>query len=432
MEIGWKTSGRGRILAVLAAIAIGSTGAGCGLMKPAQSSGEATVSREVMATSRIDRETLAKNGLEELWYVPPVDPARDPRDIGVQAVYLLPEGLFTVSAPKVAGSAQLLKCARRDDGTPLWWEAIDGPIAEEPFAYHYPGDGQTAELFYRIADTVYCLDLRYGSVIWRQTVDPPIASQVIANDTHFFFGSDDGRFYGFRKNQRFHHWQHVTDGSVRAAPLLSGDHVVFGSFDGKVYSVTQEQGWVPFQSWRTPTGARVSADLASYSRWIFAGSEDYKLYCIESNDGSIYWSFVAGAPIRDKPLVFSYRPNEEYVFCTATRGSLDKPERTLFAIRLPRGDLAPAGDAVWRRENVVKVAAIGREAIYVVDEQVRTGEKTISALDVKTGEEKFRLPVNGFHFIPTNYADAGRNPAEVGVIYLVARDGSMQAIREKR
>src|SRR5690606_19326306 len=272
----------------------------------------------------------------------------------------------------------------------------------------------------------------YGELVWRAAVEPPIATRVIANETHFFFGSGDGRFYAHEKKNPYLAWQHVTGGAIYSSPIIAGDQIVFGSLDGKVYSVTQERGWVKFDSWTTATGARVTADVAQHSRWIFAGSEDYKLYCIEATDGSVYWSFVAEAPIRDAPVVYTYRPNEEYAFCIASRGSIANPTRTLFAVRVPRSGVAPAAVAEWRRENVVKVVGLGRDCVYVLDDPERTGAKTISALDVRTGKQKFQIPVDRFHFVPTNLADATRTANQVGVIYLVARVGSMQAIREKR
>jgi hypothetical protein len=435
MELGRSFVRRRAAWVALLCGVLGS-GTSCGLVTPAQSTEAAQLAKvEKLELRRLPSAALEAVGLEEVWYVPEGKPeTRDARDGGVQSVHLLPEGLVIVTAPTAAGTGQLMKFIQRGDGNSLWWEQVDGPIDNAPFVYNYPTGGKSAELFYRIDDTIHCLDQRYGVLQWKKLVEPPIGSGISANETHVFFGGENGRFYSFRKNESFHDWQYATGGAINASAVLTSDRIVFGSLDGSVHGLTPDQGYVQFRSWELQTGGRVTADIVSHARWIFVGSEDFKLYCIEATDGSVFWSFGAEAPIRDRPVIYRYRPNEEWVFCLASATTLKDPRRTLFGIRLPKGEaIAPNATAEWRRENVLKVVSIGRDVVYVLDAAANDGDpRTISALDVRTGEEKFKLDIGGFDFVPTNLADAGRDANEIGRIYLIDREGAIQCLRESR
>ena len=420
----------------------------CGMMKPAKTDNDEAQKVMAPAAPRVTGDALAKAGLVDLGYYDPDDIAkaggsRDPRDGAVESVYLLPQGLVLVTRParsavgapadgapaggSLAGGQRLIKFLDRDSVSGKWWEPADGPIREAPFAYEPPTRGQTPELYYRIHDTIYCLDLRFGAKLWTKNVNWPISSRIVANDSHVFFGADNSRFYGYEKNNAVQDWQYRTGGAITSSPALANGMVVFGSHDGHIYGMLPGQGYVSLSSWDHKTGNRIVGDVVPYSRWFFAGSTDYKLYCLES-DGSVYWSFGAEAPIRDTPVVYRVAANKEYVYCISSDGSLDNPRRTLFAVPLPKGELAPVGRADWRKEDVRRVLSISDNTLYVLND----GEPSISGLDVETGEERFRLSIEGFHFVPTNSADSGRNKDERAKIYLVSRTGVVQVIGEKR
>ena len=98
---------------------------------------------------------------------------------------------------------------------------------------------------------------------------------------------------------------------------------------------------------------------------------------------------------------------------------------------LPKGRNVVSGVAAWRKKDVRRVITMGKETLYVLDELGPGGERSLSGLDVKTGNRKFRLSLKGFNFVPMNYADAGRNSRERGRIYIISRSGAIQAIGEK-
>jgi outer membrane protein assembly factor BamB len=238
-------------------------------------------------------------------------------------------------------------------------------------------------------------------------------------------GSDNGRVYGVAKSDSVEKWSYQTGGDLKGNPAVGVSSVVFASTDGSVYSFSPSGGWVRGTSWKFDTGAPVISSPVPYSQWVIVGSTDYKLYCLEERDGSVFWSFLAEAPIDDTPVVYSYRPGQDFVYCIAVEKTPRSEKRTLFSVKLRDGQM------MWRRAGVRAVVSMGKENLYVINDPVAGEGRTLSALDAMSGKEKFRINVAQFHFVPTNLADYGRNQAERGRIYLVAKDGTIQVIGEK-
>ncbi len=411
---------------ILFAVTVTAATPSCGPLIPAGTDSVPKATTATAPVSRIPADVLANSGLEEVAFSPPSKSS----DGAIQKVYLIKEGLLLVTRPAKEGGEQNLKMINRENAHSVWLESIDGPITEAPFAYSYPaGSDKLPELLFWVDRTVHCLDLRYGARLWKSEVDPPIASRVIANDTHFYFGSADNGFYAYRKNTSVDDWSYRTAGRIDAGPAFNGERIAFASHDGTIYGVPPDRGWVNLESWKVPTGSRVVGGVTAYSRWFLVGSTDYKLYCLEALDGSVHWSFSAEAAIREAPVVYRHRANSEFAYCITSEGPMSRPDKTLFAVPLPKGSSALGGVAKWRR-GVRRVVSIGKDTLYVLSGT--GGGRSLTGLDVLTGEPKFQIPLTGFNFAPTNHADAGRNAKERGRIYLVSRNGAIQIIREKR
>jgi len=272
-------------------------------------------------------------------------------------------------------------------------------------------------------DTVWCVDLRYGDILWRQQVSFPVSTRVVADERMYFSGSHNGRIYGLPKKSRSEVWTYRTGGIVEASPVVAGDNIYVGSADGSLHRLTARQGFRMGTTWTLETGARIVADPVVFSRWVIVGSTDYKVYCLESHDGARYWDFSAEAPVEDTPVVYSYASNEEYVYAIGVRrlaeGSREK--RTLFAVKLSDGS------EKWRAKGIRKVVCMGKQLLYALDDS----ERKLRAFDVRTGKERFSLPLDGFSFVPTNLADSGRDRKERGRIYLISENGTIQVIGER-
>jgi outer membrane protein assembly factor BamB len=378
--------------------------------------------RPAASAPRIPEESLREHGLETLWFSP-----GDPSDNPVQMVELLPEGLFVATIPSDEREGRL-KMFSRTSGEAAWYAKLDYPLQAPPTAYRYPRlvEGKSDEVYFTQADTVVCADLKYGDVLWSKELPFTVSSSVVADELNYFVGSDTGRVYGLKKNTGIEEWTYRTGGAIRGNPVAQGTNVYFTSLDGVVYRfLSATPGWVTGTSWQHSTGARIVSDPVVFSRWVLVGSTDYKLYCLEGQDGTEVWAFQAEAPVETTPVVYSHRSNQEYVYCIAVQRTGRQVNRTLFAVSLRDGREA------WRRESVRKVVAMGKQSLYVLSDPDSGAGRNLVALDVTTGEERFRLPLGRFDFVPLNSADSGRFLAERGKVYLVAADGTIQVLTER-
>lgn len=398
-------------------LGLGSLASGCG-----GSDTKADPYRMKIVHPRIDESLLADRGLETVVSVPP-----DPVDTSVQQVTLVPGGLVIATQPTPEKKGRL-KFLNRKGLEAKWHFALDYPLEDPPTIYRYPrgGASKTDEIYFAQLDKVYCLDLEYGSELWSADVPYPISTSVVADELNYFLGSDNARAYGFRKRSGVEEWTYRTGGNLVASPVVLGSSVFFASTDGalcRLFSV--QPGWIVGSSWELRTGGRIVGDPTIYSRWVLVGSADYKLYCVDVQDGSVFWSFPAEAPIEEAPVVYSHQTNQEFAYCVTVQRSAGAETRTLFALRLRDGQ------EVWRRTGLRKVVALGRNTLYALNDPKRGEGRALVALDILDGKERFRLPLENFDFIPHNSADFGRNAEERGRIYLVAQDGTIQVIRER-
>jgi len=412
--------GKQRMLRALAAAGLLAT-IGCSSYSggPAASSDSAEAATR-QGKARIPDDELRKRGLESIWYSGP-----DPADTAVQHVTLLTEGLFVATAP-VNKETGRLKLIHRENGTPVWYTEIEEPLRNGPSVFRYPTGPQRRpdEVYFTQLDTVYCLDYRYGDILWKEQLSFPISTRIAVDDNNYFAGSDNGRVFGLKKRSPVEEWTYRTGGSIQGSPAVDQPAVYVSSTDGSIYRFAGATGWTRGLSWKVDTGSRIIGDPVVFSRWVLAGSTDYKLYCLEQ-DGGIFWTFQAEAPIEDAPVVYSYGSNQDFAYVIGVNRTRRDEQRTLFSVKLT------TGQEVWRRSGVRKVISMGKRNLYLLEDGDGPGQRDIVAVDALGGQEKFRLRATGFQFFPTNHADHGRNTAERGRIYLVAADGTMQLIGER-
>jgi len=368
------------------------------------------------SASRIPDDVLLSHGLESVWFDAP-----RAEDNGVHLAELQGNGLFLSSLAK-GKTTGYLRLVERGNGHTAWYFDIESPLKNPPSIFTYTGTTSSAmnEVYFSQLDTVYCVDLRFGDLLWKQQVDFPIATRVVADDERFYVGSDNRRVFGLRKKSKVEDWTYLTGDAVRTAPLIQPPNLYVGSTDGSVYKFAGPTGWLAGTSWRFKTGARIVADPVAASRWVLVASTDYKLYCLETSDGGLYWSFPAEAPIEEAPVVLSHRTNQDFVYCVTVDRTGGGETRTLFCVKLQNGT------EVWRARGIRRVVGIGKNQVYAISDSKTRAERSLVAIDFTNGKEKFRIPIPGYDFVPTNNSARDR-----GRIYLVAEDGTIQVIGER-
>ena len=387
----------------------------------AGTTGESSAS--LAAPAVISDEVLADHGFVSLWTKMPS--AAEGRFV---SAFLTPDGIFAVARPKPDSSLWRLFRYSRDNGLPLWVYEIEEPLRQPPVSYRYTTPSATRrsdELYFLQKDVMYCLDLKYGAVLWKVSLPFPVSSAPVVDETQYYLGSYDRRIYAMGKSKPYAAWSYITGGEVKAPGAVGASgQLYFASTDKSVYRLEAASGWVTGKSWNYATGGRLLGSPVFFSRWLFVGSTDFKLYSLEV-DGTTNWQFPVEAPILTAPLVLSFRPDKPLALCVAFDDRPGQEKKTAWVVD------AKTGERQWQRDGIDSVITVGKKAIYLLSSANAPGGRRIVAVDALKGDELTSLPVDGFDIIPVNDADHGTNVKARGTIFLISRTGLMQAIQEK-
>lgn len=205
-------------------------------------------------------------------------------------------------------------------------------------------------------------------------------------------------------------WELQAGSQVSSRPATFQGLVFAGSRNGQVFAVrgdNRDPLWPGLDKGTFPTGGEILAPLAADKDGVYVSSMDSKLYCLNTNNGRVNWTFYAGAPLRDASgpvatpnFVFMYVPGQGIV-------AIDKTGR--LEIRT----------AKWKLEN-------GRQYVANDDRNAyfRTADNGIVGVDKQTGKVTMTSQRKDYtHFaINANFKDNS-------VIYAATRDGTVYAIK---
>jgi|GEM_PF-5656383 len=94
-------------------------------------------------------------------------------------------------------------------------------------------------------------------------------------------------------------WTYETGGAVRTTPVRLGGYVFFGSDDGTMYCLDEDDG---SRVWAFPTGGPVRSDVENFIvSYIYFGSDSGRVFCVDTWTGVARWSYDVGNPARPTP-----------------------------------------------------------------------------------------------------------------------------------
>jgi outer membrane protein assembly factor BamB len=169
-------------------------------------------------------------------------------------------------------------------------------------------------------------------------------------------------------------WTYQTEGAVRNRPVRIGTYVLFGSDDGTVYCLREADGSV---YWTFPSGGPVRTEVNNYIvDYMYFGTDFGRLYCLRAGPPDLlWWSYDAGAPVRTTPFF-----SGSLVYFADTEGDV---------YCLEAGD----GDEVWTTQVPDGVESDP----YVDADRVYLGcdDGSVYALDDETGEVLWSYATGG-------------------------------------
>lgn len=270
---------------------------------------------------------------------------------------------------------------------------------------------------------------------------PEVRELIIAGDVQpivaegkVFFGADDGRFFALNAPDATTAWKAQLDGAVFHTAAYGDGVVVVPCMDHNVYGLSAADGT---EVWRVTTGAGVSAAPLIVNGTVFVGSRDGNFYAIRLADGNVLWTYRALAKDAADPFtgaaIVQPAASDGSVVCFGAENmyfyALDaQTGRELWRKQL-RGQsfqyswpvildgkvLVPvmtgAGNAEFVTESELDALPNGPAAeVWPLEREAIRGflvanphQKSMYALDLRTGAEPFELPlgrVGGINYPP--------------------------------
>jgi outer membrane protein assembly factor BamB len=178
----------------------------------------------------------------------------------------------------------------KDISTPKWEYQTGGDVYSSPAVV----DGK---VYVGSTDfNWYCLDAYTGDKIWNFTIDHYVRSSCAVVNGRVFTGADDGYFYCLDAETGEQIWKVSAGGHFpyllaapeaepRSSPIVMGGRMYVGSLDGRVYCLDTADGSI---EWTYTTGKAIMGSPTYSGGIIYIVSTDGYLYALET-DGDLAW-----------------------------------------------------------------------------------------------------------------------------------------------
>lgn len=198
-------------------------------------------------------------------------------------------------------------------------------------------------------------------------------------------------------------WELMTFGAISAAPAVVEDGIYVASEDGRVYAVGlgRERLWA-IEGNVFQTEGPILADVKGDDFGIYVASTDSKLYCLDRNTGRIKWTYFAGVPLRNAPIVIG------------DRIYLLVPGRGMVAINKMEGQTAR--EPLWVAPGATAFLSADGQNVYVLGT-----DNSVTALGKSDGQPRFRSSRRDLRVTGSNTVNT--------VIYVATRAGDVMGIQ---
>jgi len=167
-------------------------------------------------------------------------------------------------------------------------------------------------------------------------------------------------------------WEFTTGGGVDSSPAVSGGYVYVGSSDNKLYCLNAATG---AKEWEFTTGGGVDSSPAVSDGYVYVGSHDGKVYCLNAATGAKEWEFIAGGSVESSPAV-----SDGYVYVGSHDGKV-------YCLN------AATGAKEWEfttGRNVESSPAVSDGYVYVGSHDVK-----VYCLNAATGAKEWEFTTGG-------------------------------------
>lgn len=182
-----------------------------------------------------------------------------------------------------------------------------------------------------VGTTLYALDKIDGELIWKLSLPNSASTSPSVDRRRLYYGTLDGSVYAYdlKKIEELHNdnllpqwtnvallWRYKAAGEITTQAISDNLTLNFASRDNSLYALTAADRTL---QWQFETDEAVSAPLGHSPGFVYLASEDFNVFCVRQDTGSVRWQFVAGLPIRKEVRVIGDNcyvfPHRGGVYC---------------------------------------------------------------------------------------------------------------------
>jgi len=181
----------------------------------------------------------------------------------------------------------------------------------------------------------FAIDYKSGKVIWNVNCDASInSSAVITGDRKLVFATQKGTVYGFNlaidtTSTVVPQWKSGIAGQISTSPAVdSKNDLYFGTVAGNLVKLRLDSNSVVTTVWTDSLGSSIqSSPVIDATGYVYVGNLNGQFYKIDSNTGSVIWTYQSKGSILATPSISDYgyihiADNTGFVSCLSQAGSV--------------------------------------------------------------------------------------------------------------
>lgn len=149
--------------------------------------------------------------------------------------------------------------------------------------------------------SMYAFEAESGRLVWTYETGSEVYASCSTADDRIFFGTDGGKFFCLDKNGKLE-WSKDVGAHIWATPALVENKVIIPcGYDKTVRCFYQDTGELVWD-YRTDNWNYSSPAIGG--KFVFFGSDDQKLYCLNWKTGREEWKGDLGYIIQASPVIY--------------------------------------------------------------------------------------------------------------------------------
>lgn len=320
---------------------------------------------------------LAAHGLEKQWWA---QAGFDPTSDKLKSITADEDNVYVVSD---RGSITAFDA---ESGERLWVVLLGSDIAPvlQPVS-------NSKQVLTAAGTMLVAINKFEGDIEWQFRLRGQPATAPSVDDSNVYVGTLDGKVYAYNLRQvkqlfddgkmpeysyNAQVWTYRAPSAVSSPPGTTGSTVDFASRSGIFTAVSASDRRLQFLF---ETDGEIVAPVARTEKYAIIPSTDRNVYCINSRNGQVQWTFASGLPVFEQP--------------TVVNGRVFIEPKTLGLFQL---DLT-TGRRQWTQPLAKTFLSSTPEYVYAVDSL-----DNLLKLSAKNGQLVTTLPLNGYRFHVSN------------------------------